>query len=496
MRHDPIANTAPKKTFLNNIIIQKFSKPVVVLFLVVASLVVGYVFSTQGLVNGLLLLCLIVGIPVVFATVAYPKFGIIVFIVISFLINDLSRVLPEETPIGLVMDLLTYLLILGFFVKQKTEKRWDYFNDPISWCFLMWLAYNLLEFFNPAAASTLAWLYTVRTVGFILLLYYVFVFQIRSKGFIKLLIIIWLALALVGALSAFQQENFGFFQFELHWLTADPLRVSLLFINGHMRKFGIFSDPVVFAYNMVAASLLCFTLLLGNLKTYKKVILGFMMAFFIWVMLYSGTRGAYVLIPAAMVMLTILKFNRKILTFVVVAGLFLFFLINIPTSNASLVRFQTAFRPTKDASFNVRAQNQARIKPYILSHPIGGGLGSVGIWGQRFAPNSYLAKFPPDSGYVRVAVEMGWLGLLLFCVLNFVVLYRGIYYYYVIQDPTLKTYCLAMILIIFAFNIGNYPQQAFVQYPSNILFYLAIAIMSVTMRLDVEQQKLQQPLTG
>jgi len=118
------------------------------------------------------------------------------------------------------------------------------------------------------------------------------------------------------------------------------------------------------------------------------------------------------------------------------------------------------------------------------------------VWGQRFSPNSYLAKFPPDSGYVRVAVEMGWIGLLLFCIFNCVILYRGIYYYYVIKDPELKTYCLAMILIIFAFNIGNYPQQAFVQYPSNILFYLAVAIMGVTMRLDVEQTKLQQQSPG
>jgi O-antigen ligase len=492
MRHDPAKNTAVKETFLGDAVTRKFSKPLVLVFLAAVSLAVGYVFATRGLAGGLLALAVIIGIPVVIAAVAYPKFGIIVFIILSFLINDLSRVFPEDMPIGLAMDVFTYLLILGFFVKQKGEKRWDYFNDPISWIIVIWLSYNLLEVINPIAASRLAWLYTVRTVGFIMLLYFVFVFQIRSKSFIKLLIIVWLLLAMLGAMSAFQQEIIGFFTYEKNWLLADPLRVSLLFINGHMRKFGIFSDPVVFAFNMVAASLLCIALLFSDIKPHKKVILGLMAAFFIWVMLYSGTRGAYVLIPAAMVMLTILKFSKKLLAFVVFAGVLLFFLIVVPTSNATLIRFQSAFKPSKDASFNVRAENQARIKPYILSHPIGGGLGSVGIWGQRFAPNSYLAKFPPDSGYVRVAVEMGWIGLLLFCIFNFVVLYRGIYYYYVIKDPRLKTYCLAMILIIFAFNIGNYPQQAFVQYPSNILFYLAIAIMSVTMRLDVEQNKLQQ----
>ncbi|MDF2431595.1 MAG: hypothetical protein JWP44_1226, partial [Mucilaginibacter sp.] len=32
---------------------------------------------------------------------------------------------------------------------------------------------------------------------------------------------------------------------------------------------------------------------------------------------------------------------------------------------------------------------------------------------------------------------------------------------------------------------------ALVQYPSNILFYLAMAILNVAMRLDLEQRKLQ-----
>ena len=49
-----------------------------------------------------------------------------------------------------------------------------------------------------------------------------------------------------------------------------------------------------------------------------------------------------------------------------------------------------------------------------------------------------------------------------------------------------------MLLIIFAFDVGNYPQQALVQYPSNILFFLAVAIINITMRLDLEQRKFNQ----
>ena len=174
--------------------------------------------------------------------------------------------------------------------------------------------------------------------------------------------------------------------------------------------------------------------------------------------------------------------------FSTIAAFFIVVMIYMPTGNPSLVRFQSAFRPSEDASYNVRKQNQKRIQPYILKHPMGGGLGATGMWGVRFAPYSFLANFPPDSGYMRVAVEMGWIGLFIFCLLMFIVLKSGIENFYLIRNAELRTYCLAMTLVLFALNIGNFPQEALVQYPNNILFYLAIAIIQITYRLDQQER--------
>ena len=496
MLNDQVTNSAAKKPFWHKIIVNKFSAPVVIVFVVIASLAATFLIAREGYELGLILVCALIGLPVLYATVVYPEFGIVTLIVVSFFINFSSRVLPEPTPIGLVMDAITWLLILGFFVRKRKEKGWAYFKNPITYWTLIWIGYNIFEIFNPVSPDILEWVFTVRTVGIILLMYFVFLYHIRTIKFVRLLLKIWLVLAFISGLQGFQQEYWGLFPFENEWLHRFPERFKLLFIGGHLRKWGPFSDPVVFAYNMVAAALICIALMLSNIKTSKKIILFLLASFFFTVMLYSGTRASYVIIPSAMVMLTILNFNKRIFAFVCVCGMVLGFLVVVPTSNPTLARFQSAFRPSKDASFEQRAKNQEMIKPYILSHPIGGGLGSVGVWGERFAPNSYLAKFPPDSGYVRVAVEMGWIGLLLYCVFNFVILYMGIRYFYLIRDPELKTYCLAMILIIFAFDIGNYPQQALVQYPSNILFYLAMALLSVLMRLDVEKRNVNPGSTA
>lgn len=489
MRNEPTGNTEVKQNFWKVLLIQKFSHPFALFFLLITSLVISFLTYKLGFIGVGAVLAITIGLPIVFAITVYPEFGICALITGAFFISYIAEFLPSGVPIGTLMDVTTYLLILGFFIKQRTEQNWTYFKNPISYMILVWLAYNMLEFVNPAAASRLAWIYTVRTVGFIMLMYFVFVYQIRTVKFIKTLLKLWLLLDILAGISAFQQENIGFFPFERRSLYSDPLRVSLLFINGHMRKFAIFSDPVTFSYNMVIGALLCIVLIMGNLPVKRKVLLGFIAAFFLYVMLYSGTRAAYVLVPGALSMLAVLNFNKRVLIFTLVAAGVLGILIVMPTSNPLIKRFQTAFNPSDDASYNVRAENQRRIKPYILSHPIGGGLGSVGVWGRKFSPNSMLAKFPPDSGYVRVAVEMGWIGLILFCTLFFVVLKTGINFYFSIKNPELKNYCLAMLLILFAFNIGNFPQQAIVQYPSNILFYLAISILVVCKRLDNQEQE-------
>ncbi|MFX8343243.1 hypothetical protein ABTL58_19260, partial [Acinetobacter baumannii] len=51
--------------------------------------------------------------------------------------------------------------------------------------------------------------------------------------------------------------------------------------------------------------------------------------------------------------------------------------------------------------------------------------------------------------------------------------------------------CLAMVLMAFTWNIANFPQEALVQYPSNVIFYLTVALINVTYRLD---KKLQEEL--
>lgn len=448
----------------------------VLIALGIAGLGTGFTIATLGL---------LIGLPVVYAIVFIPEFGIFFLLVMAYLLFGIIR-LGFDFPVGTIMDGIEFLLLIGLFVTKRGTRVWSIRKDPVSIVIIVWISYNILEVANPSAGSVLAWLYTIRSVAFVMLMYFIFRFHIRSVFFLRWILYCWLILAFLAALYACKQEFIGFSTMESAWLHSDPLISNLLFIDGHWRKFSFLSDPVAFSYNMVISSILALCLAGATKKIWKKILLILIAVFFLYTMSFSGTRGAYVLIPVALLFYTILRFNRYVFMGAVVAGIGLAVFIFMPTSNPAIYRFQSAFRPSQDASFLLRKANQEKIKPYIITHPLGGGLGATGVWGQRFSPYSFLASFPPDSGYVRVAVELGWAGLFLFCTLMYVMLRQSIRNFFRIQDPELKSYCLATALIIFVLNIGNYPQEALVQFPNSIYFYLVAAIAGVCWQLDQE----------
>ncbi|MGV3706035.1 MAG: O-antigen ligase family protein [Arcticibacter sp.] len=472
-----------KRIFL----VEKLNNPEGLILLSVFSVFCSFVVYRQGMTGGILLLVAMLALPAVFGIVAFPRFGILIIFIAAYLVMWIYGMI-SSIPLGTVMDGIQALLILGFLLAQKRKPDWSVFKEPIGIIILIWVAYNVLQLANPTAESRMAWLYTVRTVAVVTLMYFIFSHNIRTLRLVKWMLKIWLALALFAAAYAFKQELFGFSSWELKRLEDPGLR-SLYFIGGHWRKFSIFSDPVAFAYNMVSATLFCICMLFGPVSNTKKILLASMAFIFFLAMMLSGTRGAYVLVPAGLILLAIMKLNRNMIIFSIIAGAIMGALIFMPTSSPSIQRFQSAFRPSEDASFNVRKINQAKIQPFIQTHPFGGGLGSTGTWGERFSPNSELAKFPPDSGYVRVAVETGSIGLLLICTLMVIILITGINNSFRIQDPELRSYCLAMTVIVFAYAVGNYPQEAIVQYPSNIYFYFFAALITITKRLDITKRK-------
>lgn len=430
-------------------------------------------------------LALVIGIPAILICIFDLEAGLMFTITLSFFLLGVKRV-SDDLPLGILMDLLIVVMIFGMFISNIKNKDWSFLKNKISIMIFIWMLYNVLQAANPSAESFLAYLYTVRSYAGLMTIYFLLMYSIRSVGFMTRIIKLWIVLMTLVMLYGYYQEFVGLQAFEIKWITEDPGRYALLFQAGKFRIFSFFSDPLAYGFSMAFTSLLCFVLSGGPYKRYRKNILKVLGALFLYAMLFSGTRGAYVLPIAGLIFYVVMVQSKKLLVICFLTGVLCIIVLNIPSSDPNIIRLQSAFHPGEDASYQVRVRNQAFIQPYIQSHPLGGGLGSVGEWGKKFSPWTALANFPPDSGYVRIATELGWAGLLLFCSLLFIIFKEGIKDFVRLKDPRLKNYSLAMMTVLFSLVIANFPQEAIGQYPVSILFFVSIAIVSKCRSFDNE----------
>lgn len=492
-KHSSGTPLSPRKSTFRDaltrfVLIEKFGIVGLLILLVFFAGTTIYLITEFGIIGAAGLAAVIIGLPVLFGSMFNLRFGIITILIISFFILGILRFI--EIPMGLLMDVLIGCMFFGVILMQIKKKDWSVAKNPITVMILIWLTYCLLQVMNPWAASRLAWMYTIRSMALLMLIYFVALYAFDNINFFKLFLKIWIGLALVAAIYGLYQEFVGLHPLELKWIMADKLRFKLFFNWGRFRKFSYFSNPTIFGVLMSHTALLCFVLATGNRTLLKKALLVFFGLLMVWSMIYSGTRTATAMIPAGFFFFAVLTFRKKVL--LTAAAFFIFgaFLVLAPIQSFgpintnNLERIRSTFAFEDDPSFQARMKNQAYIQPFIWSHPIGAGLGSVGVWGRRFSPNSPIARFPPDSGFVRIAVELGWIGLIIYSILLFVVMYVGIRNYFRVKDPEIKVYYAALLTVTYALIVANYAQQAITMFPTMTIFYILMAQMIVLKKFD------------
>ena len=457
----------------NQILSQKLNNPLGFLLLTTVGLLLGSLIPYMGIGISTVLIAGIVMLPVIVACMFYHQFGIGFTLVVAFLVNFISRI--KEAPLGTAVDGLLVLMIFGILIGQIVKKDWAFAKDPISTWLLIWIYYNLFQVLNPSAESKMAWLFTVRSLAILNLLYFIACYAFTTLDRIKQMLHFIIGLAFFTAIYGLKQEFLGMTTFEKAWLYADPERFQLFFQWGRMRVFSILSDAMTFGIMMVYMGFFCFIYATAPMKTVWKAFLIFAGIVMFWVSAYSGTRTCFALIPLGFVFYALMTLSRNVAIASVIFVVLGTGLMLKSTGNAVLFRIQSAFKPSEDNSVKLRYFNQQRIRPYIYSHPLGYGPGSTGLWARRFTPDSFLAKFAHDSYYVRLAVEEGWIGLALYMFFLYTVLRRALFFYLRTKDPTIKTLYLAIMTALFMLAVANYPQEAIVQLPTSLVVYVFFA---------------------
>lgn len=467
--------------FYYQLLIAKLNTKLGLLFFVLAGLSVAYIGSKLGFFFSLLIFVAVGSGVFVFSCFIRPKIGFFTAFVLPCIFFPLQRKVGQDLPFGALVQgavILTLVIILFKKIALK-DTSFAFLRNNVTYAFIVLILYNFLQALNPNLSGLTGFYFILRGNAVLFCLYVVGLYLSQDIKFVKQLFYVWIGLALICALYACYQEWFGLLEFEKNWIHADQLRFNRIFVQGQYRKFSLLSDPTAFGIFMSGSAIATLILTLIPKNIYIKLLLLMIVIFLLLGVGYSGTRTAYAMLPAGLVIFLLMTItSRNTLILSVMLSLTLGFLIFGPIyGNATINRFRSTF-DTEDQSLNIRDVNREAIQPYIYEHPIGGGVLTTGDAGLKFNPNHYLAGFPPDNGYLKIALETGWVGLLIFLIFIFVILREGIKNYYATKDSTIKIYQLAFIAFIFSISIALYAQTVTTQIPLSTIFWPIIGILA------------------
>ena len=157
--------------------------------------------------------------------------------------------------------------------------------------------------------------------------------------------------------------------------------------------------------------------------------------------------------------------------------LYVFFAFTtIGQSNVMIRRMRTAFTPSEDASFNVRKENRQKLATYINTRPFGEGIGLSGVENQKISYR-FTTSIPHDSFYVKIWVETGIVGAILFFGVYFISVFRAAWIVmFKVKDKELKGRLTALLCGIFGMLLSAYGNAFLGQFPTYIIVITGITL--------------------
>lgn len=456
--------------------------------LIVISMGIVGLSGMFGNVISVLVIGLILFISAFYISYRYPRHNVFFLLACSFFLPFLIKAFGLfDIPVGNALQALCIIIILTLSLNGRIGGIKTFPGILLS----VWVGFLIMELANPIATSRIAGIAALRGLMPLICSFFITYSSIESKKDAFIFLGGWFVLSVLAGLYGLYQEFFGLPGFDFAWASFDPELYGALFTWGRLRKFSFFFSPSEFGMIMSLASIAGMICALYVKKQWMKILGWTTCIVCAWAMMYTGSRTAMIMLPVGLVCFALIALDKKAMIMVVIMMLGGAALMIKGASSGALYVMATAFSGTDDPSMNVRIRNQAIIRSYIRENPIGFGLGSNSYLGQKYSPNSFVSNFPPDSEYVKIAIETGWFGLLIFCIMMSLFFAYGVKIYFRTRDPDWRIIIMTCLVVFFMMIVGLYPQETFFisQVMSIIIFSVIAIIAKVGFKLDRLQGK-------
>jgi hypothetical protein len=455
-----------------------------------------YEFVTMGF-NAFAIVCLApIIVLVVIATFRRSMLAFWALIFVNYLIQAkwLSLPVPTSVPNELLQLLLIALALID--VQNSPFRR---AGNIMLFALLLWAGLCTLEVLNDTCGlgiDVAAWYSTARMICYQLLyIFLVFTVYINSPQVLSKYLLIWAGLALFASFWVWKQVNFGFTPDENAWLQTRGRSTHIIAGGTLIRYFSIYSDAANFGIG-IASTAVAFIIfgITSRIKKHKIFFLCTGVAC-IYAMFQSGTRTAIACLMAGFMLYIVLSKSFKIaIPFTAFFVLFVLMLAftTIGNSNQQIRRMRSAF-DKNDASAAQRSVNQEAMKKYLAEAPWGIGMG-IG-YGNAPANNKYtfMATVPPDSEYVFIWIHTGIIGITVFIISMFLMLFGACWIvFFKLRSPSLRGIGAGFCCAFASQQLGGYGNQVLLQFPNCLVFFGGLAIVYVLPYLEDDWIKYEE----
>lgn len=456
--------------------------------LICGVLAVAYLFTHRKMPLGIAVGILPAVLCMLWVTLRKPAVSMLGMFIVNYFIMWLGRY-TRDIPIGTILDAALYFNVLMVAVQAMVHRlEWGRIRSGLLVAALIWTIYCTIELFNPLAVPA-AWFTTIRSFAvYFLLIALLTPLTMGEFKWLRYMLIIWAVLTLIAVSKALIQKFVGFNEVEKYWLYVLGARRTHIIYSG-IRYFSFFSDAANFGASM-GMSMVVFSIAALHFRNgWMKFFLLFVAAAACYGMLISGTRSALAVPFAGYAAFIVLSRNIRmaIAGLMVLIGAFIFLnFTNIGQGNQIIRRARSAFN-TDDASFNVRLDNQAKLRVLMADKPFGAGLGMGGGKAKNHAPDAPLSQIPTDSWFVLIWVETGVVGLLLhISILIYVLAWGSFQVLFRLRSPQVRGLTVALICGLSGIIMMSYANEVLGQIPNGAIVYMCMAFIFLAPRFDRE----------
>ena len=403
-------------------------------------------------------------------------------------------------PTSLYNEVLEIVLLAMAIIDVK-ESHFERLANVMLLALVCWCLFCILEVLNDTCNLGLqiaAWYSGARMMAFqMLYAFLVFTLYITKPKLLTRYLWVWAALSLFAVFWVWKQKYMGLTTMENAFLQGRGRLTHLLQAGTLIRYWSTYSDAANFGIGIASTAVAFFIFgITARVKTHKYFYL-FTSAACLWAMFPSGTRTATFCFFAGIAFYIFLSKSFKIaipVTILFSAAIFLLAFTNIGNSNQQIRRMRSAFDKS-DASANTRSINQAVMKKYLADAPFGLGIGLN--YENVPANNKFrkLATIPPDSEYVFIWIHTGRVGITLFLITTFIMLFGACWIvFFKIKSPSLRGIGAGLCCAFVAIQLGGYGNQVLMQFPNCLLFYGGLTLVYILPRIENEWNEYESGL--